>query len=369
MLTGEKERALRKAIEYRPAVRGPRIRKLGDFYEFQKSQGRQILDPVPIYPGVKPSPHLVWNSVYDFVEYVRRTPGCQPTMCDNPSAYGYASNNPDIFTSNGQKWNQQGKEREGSGGWYCNEIIALHDSGWKQGYDLVKDDMAEAMRVATMAAIEDEDMLREVHGSVVDVPTYLSGDPECMFEFQTTVKEVLRVEIDVDYFYGGSLPPIMYLYRGVAIMAAVMALRRLGVFVDLYAQEVSSANTTVSNDRRVKHTCKIYLMKEGMTENISETLIAVAHPAFNWPLFYQAQCMGWGCIPHQGICSQNRDFREFDQKAGSGKLVIPGVFSDSNLTTRDADNVIDWENFWATPEAAAQMVKMMLKAAANVSRT
>jgi hypothetical protein len=321
----------------RPGGRPRRTKE--DYKSWQEANGRQVGDPVPIYPNVKPSRDIVWNSVGDIVNYVRGIKGIHPTTYD------------------GGGWN-----------FTTDDVIDLYDRGWEAGYKYIKYHLDEAVRIATEAAIEVEDLVRDVHGSVIDVPTYLSGDPECMFEFKEEVQNVLKLEVDVDFFFGSSSNSDMYMHRGVAIMAAVMALRRLGVFVDLYTREISYARTAVGGyHQNSLHSCTIHLMKQGLTENMTDTLLAVAHPEFNMPLFYFAQSAAWGCSGDQGICSQARRSDDFYPKKGSGKISIPGIW-DEGFTLEGDDGVIDWHNFWATPEAAKVMVKSMLQAATPVTR-
>jgi hypothetical protein len=318
------------------------LRTLAQYEKFQTDNGRGLYDAIPIYPGVKPSPHIVWESVADFVNYVRRIPGTHPTMTR-------------YFSSGLVK-----EERPGHCGNTIDDMIALYDRGWNEGLDTVKHYIDEAITAATTAAIETEDLVRDVHGAIIDIPAFLRGEPENMYEFHDTVKEMLFLEVDLDWFFSSSSSSTNYLYRGIAVMSAVMALQRLGVVVNLYAREVSRSVTHVSKSHRAPHSCTIKLMGPGKIENLSETMLAVAHPDFNMPLFYLAQCMAWGCQPGYGICEQDRSSSEFIPKPGSGKVVIPGVFN----FALDDDDTIDWQNLWASPNAAVQMVKVMLKCAA-----
>lgn len=315
-------------------------RTVQQLFEFQRNNNRAPTQAIPIYPDVKPSKHLVWESVADFVNYVKKIPGSSPTMSDQES-------------------------RDSLLGWNSNDIIKLYDQGWTDGFKLVQNKFDDAIIAAQKALAEEDSMIRDVHGSIVDVPAFLSGDPENMYEFREETQEVLKLEVDVDYFFAGGGTQ-MYLERGAIIMAAVMALRRAGVFVTLYAREISRGSTWVSNYQDERHSCTIKLMGPDTPENLTETLIAVAHPSFNMPLFYQAQSLAWGCRAEKGICYQNRNFDDFIPKPGTGKISIPGVWTARYMPTNVDDLGIDWTNFWAAPEAAAVMVKAMFKSAALV---
>jgi hypothetical protein len=123
------------------------------------------------------------------------------------------------------------------------DVFELYDRGWSEGFEAVKAGMENAARVAMAAMEETQTLERHVSGSFVDVPAYLRGEPESMYEFEQRIVDVLKVTVELDGFIVCTTDADEIMYRGVAVMSAIMALRRLGIFVDLVHVMKGSAST------------------------------------------------------------------------------------------------------------------------------
>jgi hypothetical protein len=312
-------------------------RQTKDFYAWQKDQGRKPHDPVPIkYDRPRPdfSPEdPVWYSVRELTEYVRAMPGwCGP---GHMSDHDYME----------QSW---------CWGFNTNDALALYDKGWEEGLSVVKHGMDQAATAAMMRAMIETVPVRDMHGSFIDMDAYLKGQPDCMFEFAEEVRPNLHLEVEIDEFIVCSTEADEILYRGVAIMSAIMALRRLGVFVTAYTKEHSYTDT--STRRRKSVTATVHVMNQDVTENLTETLLFLSHPGYHRKVYFHAIAAAWGCT-YTGLANNRRDTDDFIPKPGSGKIVIPGHFEYTD------DSGIDWGNSWASPKAAEGLVAMMLKVA------
>jgi hypothetical protein len=227
--------------------------------------------------------------------------------------------------------------------------------------------MMEQTAVAAMAALrEQETITADVSGSYVDVPAFLKGVPENMYEFHTEIQEVLHLDVELDWYINWNVPADELMYRGIAVMSAIMALRRLGVFVDLYARLPGGCRSNVSGGRHTQHEIRVDMMAQHITENLSEVLLAVAHPAFYRQIVLFAFGFGFGSQTY-GLCGPSRDAEDFIPKPGTGKVVIPGHYVGNSL--RGAKELgLDFENSWASPNIAAGLVKMMFTAAKPINR-
>jgi hypothetical protein len=337
----------------------------GEFIEFQAKNGvHEPYLPIPIYNN-EPHDRLnpVWRSIKDLNEYARRIPGFH-------AGIGYRSDEDDT-------------SRQWSWGFNMNDCFALYDRGWHEGFDAVRTGMENAARAAMAKAIPIEDLEKHVAGSFVDVPSYIRGEPEAMYEFQDVTRDLLHLTVEVDSFIQWDTNANEILYRGVSVMSAVMALRRLGVFVTLvsnmtarsdlyfpkrkiwkgrgrtrYQEEVDGQ----TSNRNV--TATVHLMNQDLTENLSEVLLFLCHPGYYRKVFFHAIASAWG-INDSGIATQRRGTDDFFPKPGSGRVVIPGRFTS---TSGEDDSGIDWGNTWASPKAAEMMVENMLKCAAPTHR-
>lgn len=337
---------------YAKSLGTPRTQQ--DFVNFQALNSREPNQPVPIYPGEPFNPDRPhFKSIRDLVKYARETPGWQVGMHaanDTPSNY---------YGGNDWDW-----------GFNTNAVLELFDQGWSDGFKAINYDMERAVNAAMLATMTDSGLTRDVHGASIDIGAFIQGDPECMFEFRDEAKPVLHLEVEVDYYLSAGLSANEMMHRGACIMAAVIALRRMGVFVTLYGAEktyMNAARPRGSNKRFIPVRCylesRIDMMNEGLTENLSEVLLAIAHPGFYRRVYFHAWASATGCW-EPGLGQSARPEEDFIPKAGSGKIVIPGHFGyDANEAINSMG--IDWDNSWASPEAAAGMVRMMLSAAST----
>jgi hypothetical protein len=221
--------------------------------------------------------------------------------------------------------------------------------------------MAEA---AITKLMQVDDLEKHVYGSMVDIPSFVNGEPECMFEFQTTERELLHLEVDYDWWIVCSTSAEEIFWRGIAVMSAVMALRRFGVFVDLYLTMPGYTSVrSLRRDGQENLRIKCHVMNQNITENFSETLLALCHPAFYRRIGFLAWMFGFGCHDRGVSCADPTRSKDFLPVAGSGKITIPGNYRREWLEEHD-DSGIDWSNAWSSDVACLAMIQTMLKCAA-----
>jgi hypothetical protein len=337
-----------------------------EFYKWreQNGHGRYPMNAIPIYPG-QPYDRFnpVWNSIRDLNEYARRIPGWFSGM-QTASDSAHLS----------RRW---------CWGWNLGDMLALYDRGWAEGFEAVRMGMDHAAQAALAKAMPVEDLEKHVSGSFVDVPSYIRGEPEAMYEFADMTRDMLHLEVEVDYCIDADTPSEEVLFRGVSVMAAVMALRRMGVFVTLYGKIIAHSElffepeaprwvgrgrfrrrVTSQPNKSRQVTATVHMMNQDLTENLSEVLLFLCHPGYYRKVFFQAISAAWG-INYLGIAGQARNTDDFFPKPGSGKIVIPGHFTG---TSGSDDTGIDWGNTWASPKAAEMMVANMLQCATPTHR-
>lgn len=319
---------------------GLKLRTRKDFINWNEKQGDDHRLPVPVYDKNEHNPdNVVFKSPRDLVEYVKRVPGWHSCLDDSSGEAG-----PDTWS-----WN-----------FNVEQAIRLFDDGWSDGFEAVKYPMEEAALAAMLAMMKDTTFGRDLHGCDVDVGAFLRGEPECMMEFQDEVRQVLHLDVEVDYYLSAAMPPDEMMHRGCVIAAAVMALRRLGVFVTLHTSMFTGYNAMRGKTiTQSEVQCHINLMNQDLTENLTETLMVLAHPAFYRKIFFHGLAASTGCL--SGSLGYNwRDTKAFDLRAGSGHVVIPGHFYQSG---GQDDSGIDWPNAWSSPKAAETLVRVLFKCA------
>jgi hypothetical protein len=114
----------------------------------------------------------------------------------------------------------------------------------------------------------------DVAGSVVDVPLYLAGQPECMIEYPVapTVKTGRVITLCASMSISGSISPENITARGQVITAFALALSKLGYSLELWLDF-----TTAVGD----YAATVRVMVKGANDVLdpSKVQFAFAHPA------------------------------------------------------------------------------------------
>lgn len=289
----------------------------------------------------------VFKSVRSLVEYARAIPG-----------FAYS---PDEESEAKSLRASQRANRDWCWGFNLNDTFALYDRGWAEGLDAINHRIEAVASAAMTAAMKEIVPQRDLHGSFIDIDAFIQGNPECLFEFQETVQPQLHLTLEIDSFVQWNVEAEEVLSRGLAISAAIMALRRCGVFVTAYKSEKSRPTSSIFRREHRYQAPEVimHIMNPDLTENLTETLMALCHPAFHRNIFFHAYSVMYA-TDEKGVMMLARSSDEYYPKQGSGKIVIPGQFwSRSSLDSFG----IDWHNSWASPKAAEDLVKMLFKCA------
>lgn len=170
----------------------------------------------------------------------------------------------------------------------ADEAEGLALDGWAEA---VPDAMAIAeSAIATVQAELDATAFRpvwDVAGCEVDVARYLSGEPECMIDYEIvpTTRYGRVITLCSAISVSGAVSADTIIRRGHAVAALAFALTRLGYAVELWADKSSEPNNGS------KHATRIRTLVKGANDELdpARIMFAYAHPAMN-------RVMGFGAM-------------------------------------------------------------------------
>lgn len=222
--------------------------------------------------------------------------------------------------------------------WGCNtnQALRMAEIGWPSGSAYVKTAHVDVAN-AYMAEHSTEGTVYDVTGSMVDVAAFLSGTPECMIEFANVPRETREVRIIVDGFVSAGVSTEMIFQRGIAVMAAILAVQAQGVAVTL---DMATKETIGYDNLRTQRGC-VTLHRPGDAMDTSRLAFFLAHPAFIRLLFGGALYMVAGVNTSLG--TRNPD------PLKPGTVRIEGMIFD--------------EHPWGTPEANKALIEKIFSAA------
>lgn len=155
------------------------------------------------------------------------------------------------------------------------DAISMARAGWSEVRPKV-DDIFDS--VAERIADRLDSRFQTLHnysGFSVDMGRYLQGDPECMLDYvpeeQRAMGRVVKIVFNVACPY--YIPAETILRRGVAIVALIDTLHKLGVGIELWADESIEGRSGGKYSNR----CKIHESSQML--DINSVMFAVAHPA------------------------------------------------------------------------------------------
>lgn len=151
--------------------------------------------------------------------------------------------------------------------------VDLVKNGWPDGEKRLSGSIAEALELPAMKEIYEEIRGYDICGYDLDVPRYLTGDPEYFVADNTELtatKKTLSVVLNAGYYGAWSSHQIFN--RGAALCAIVDALERNGRDVELIAGAYFNCG---HNAMRIRNVVK----KSGEQFDLSRTAFALAHPA------------------------------------------------------------------------------------------
>lgn len=141
----------------------------------------------------------------------------------------------------------------------------------------------------------------DVTGGFVDVGTYMSGVPECMVQFvqepDVSVGRVVRIMNSSGFLSG--VDGTAVLRRGVAIIALVEVLHKMGFGVELWND---SSIDGKKDDGYSSYATVVKLHDSAEPMDINKIIFAVAHPAYHRRLVFSAREMS---TKHKGMGAGN----------------------------------------------------------------
>lgn len=109
--------------------------------------------------------HFSFNSLGEYMEHVL----AEQTLTSAEKAEGFT------------KSKMEGAERDEWAGGSFKQALQLQSEGWGKRPDLSK--LSKAVQSASSAELSEQSTMHAVSGAYVDVPVFLTGEPECMVEF------------------------------------------------------------------------------------------------------------------------------------------------------------------------------------------
>lgn len=163
------------------------------------------------------------------------------------------------------------------------EMLQLAEFGWDEGTKLVKDTIEKIEVIGkgyTFTPVYD------VAGESVDVGRFLSGEPECMQEWQLTEqKDKKIVDVYFNTFCSAMFDGTQMINYGAAALSCVDYLESIGVRVNLYSMSLYSNR---ENGGSKKLVCvKVKDAKESL--NLSVCAFALCHPSMMRRAFGKTQ--------------------------------------------------------------------------------
>lgn len=154
------------------------------------------------------------------------------------------------------------------------DAIGMARDGWhdvRPEVDKIFGDVA--MRIADRLESRFQ-TLHNYSGFSVDMGRYLQGDPECMLDYVPEEQQAMGrvVKVVVNLAARWDIPAETILKRGVAVVALLDTLHKLGVGIELWAEESISKNSAKFSNRIKIHDSSQML-------DINSVMFAVAHPA------------------------------------------------------------------------------------------
>lgn len=144
--------------------------------------------------------------------------------------------------------------------------LALY--GWREGTDKLR--RMTASMTGSMNVVR-QSMNLALTGGAVDVPTYLTGEPECMWSWQDT-EERKAVRVVIDGAHASRITPEEIMRRGAAVVAFVDAMESAG-----YSAEIQLRYSIYSADKVITHAVALKRSDEPM--DLESIAFAIAHPA------------------------------------------------------------------------------------------
>lgn len=167
------------------------------------------------------------------------------------------------------------------GGWQPDSVVRLRN---------LFDDMVPRLRKFTEMSYE---VRPEVHGFQVDVPMFLAGEPEHMFEFvpdeHQVTKRALCLIVGHSISAGNSSKELFI--RGQALIALVRALNLMGFDLEIWSEESLRPGWSGrgNNDLPDNWACLTRLHAAGSTMDESAVEFAVGNPSWLRRLLFGLQ--------------------------------------------------------------------------------
>lgn len=163
-------------------------------------------------------------------------------------------------------------------------------------------------------------------GAYVDMGAYVQGEPECMVTFQSVPDGAVGrvVKIVVSGTVSWDIPQEHIRRRGVAILALVDTIARLGVAVELWW------DSTVSGSGTQHYTTAVKLHDSTEVLDINSIMFGLAHPSMLRRLTFSVQEQspkareqhvggGYGCPANLGLPALDNDFDVVVERLQNGR--------------------------------------------------
>jgi hypothetical protein len=157
------------------------------------------------------------------------------------------------------------------------QAMSLARAGWAEGREIMNRFRARFDDRLKQSVTERQTTRRDVTGAYVDIGAFLSGEPECMLDFDTEEVQghdgkILRVSVD----YGANyrVTAEQYLTRGAAMLAVVDALENYGYRCEIVALKATETNGST-------YLVEFPIKASGEHIEIDRLAFIVGHPAMH----------------------------------------------------------------------------------------
>lgn len=189
------------------------------------------------------------------------------------------------------------------------EAVDLALNGWMDGAKRI------AKKLDTLPATSEvlPDWMLDVAGSIVNVPAFITGEPECMWRMSECKRDEHRVAIVVSGVYSGSVTSHQAMNYAVAIAATVRALEASGINPAVYM--ITTTTGRGDEEHFGNDTAGYSIAVREFGEPLDLARIAFAfHPSFlrriqfGWQeMNSEAIKIGWGRGPYGSVGSISKE--------------------------------------------------------------
>ena len=170
------------------------------------------------------STHFSFDSLGEYMDHVL----AEQTLTESEELQGYT------------KSKMEGKKRDEWAGCSFKQALQLQSEGWGKRPDLSK--LSKAVQSASSAELSEQSTMHSVSGAYVDVPVFLTGEPECMVEF-IDEPQPSAVRLAMNLSTNWKMSDEAFQMRGAVVLALAEKLEAAGYPVEIICYTAVKCNS------------------------------------------------------------------------------------------------------------------------------